>query len=259
MTIAVTRTPGPELASCELTFVGREAIDHELALAQHAEYRAALEELGAMVVTLPPLAGAPDATFVEDPALVLDDVALLTRPGAESRRVETASLAEALAPWRCVEHMQAPGTLDGGDVLRIGDVLHVGQSSRTDHAGLKHLAHLVLEHGLRVKAISVEGSLHLKTACTWLGGDRLLINPDWVDTDRLAGFRLTAVDPDEPFGANALMLGGRALLAASAARTAQRVQELGIETRSVDLSEFEKAEGGPTCLSLVFEEGSAAR
>jgi len=255
LTIALTRTPGPELANCELTYVERAAIDHGRALAQHAEYRTALAELGAEVVNLPPLAGAPDATFVEDPALVLDDVALLTRPGAESRQPETASLAEALCAWRPVEHMQAPGTLDGGDVMRIGDVLHVGQSSRTNHAGLKQLAHIVLSRGLRVKAIRVEGSLHLKTACTWLGGETLLLNPGWVDTERLAGFRFVEVDPGEPFGANALMVGGRALLAASAPRTAQRVEALGIDTRLVDLSEFEKAEGGPTCLSLLFEPG----
>lgn len=253
MTIALTRSPGPELAQCELTFVERAPIDHERALAQHADYRAALQALGAEVVNLPALDGAPDATFVEDPALVLEDIALLTRPGAESRHVESASLAEALSTWRPLEHMEAPGTLDGGDILRIGEVLYVGQTSRSDHAGLKQLAHRVLPHGLRVKAIQVEGSLHLKTACTWLGGNTLLVHRDWIDTQRLDGFEFLDIDPDEPFAANALRVGGGVLLAASAARTAQRVEALGIPVRLVELSEFEKAEGGPTCLSLLIE------
>ncbi len=253
MTIALTRSPGPELAQCELTFVERAPIEYERALEQHASYRAALKELGAEVVNLPALSGAPDATFVEDPALVLDDIALLTRPGAESRLAEGASLGEALSAWRSLEAMEAPGTLDGGDVLRIGDVLYVGQSSRTDHAGLKQLAHRVLPHGLRVKAVHVEGSLHLKTACTWLGGNTLLVNPGWVDTERLDGYELLEIDPSEPFAANVLRIGGGVVIAASAARTAERVEALGIKVIQVDLSEFEKAEGGPTCLSLLVE------
>lgn len=253
---ALTRLPGGELEHCELGFRARQPVDDALALAQHAAYRAALAELGFEVVALPPLAGRPDAVFVEDVAIALEGVAVLGRPAPASRRDEVAALEPELAARTPLVRIDPPATLEGGDVLAIEDVLYTGQSTRTNHAGLKQLAHLVLEHGYRVKAVGVDRCLHLRTGCTWLGRETLLANPAWVQTARFgAGWHLLEVDPREPFGANAVAVGGRVLFPASAPRTAERVAGAGFDVVLVDLSELEKMEGGPTCLSIRFPSG----
>jgi dimethylargininase len=260
MRIALTRDPGPSLERCALTHLARVPIDHVRALEQHRGYVACLRELGCHVVELPVLDEFPDATFVEDTALVLDEVAVITRPGAPERRGECASVAEALARYRPLVHLQAPSTLDGGDVLTIGNVLFVGQSSRTNHAGLKELAHIVLAHGYRVKAVDVRGTLHLKSACTHLGRSVLLVNRNWVSVERLAGlelagFALIEVDPSEPHAANALAIGDAVLMASEFPRTAERVARAGFDVRTTELAELHKAEAGVTCSSLIFEAG----
>lgn len=249
---ALVRPPGPELAQCELTHLARQPIDLDRAAEQHAAYCAALESLGVRVRVLPPLPGHPDACFVEDPALVLDEVAVLTRPRPASRRGEVAALEPLLAELRPLERIEGQRTLEGGDVLAIEDVLYTGLSARTDHAGMKELAHRVLEHGLRVKALHVRGALHLKTAVTWLGGEELLANPNWVDLRRAPDFRVLEVDPREPFGANVLKVGQRLLASTDAPRTLERLVARGYDVLPVDLSEFHKAEAGPTCLSLLY-------
>jgi dimethylargininase len=253
MLTAVTRTPSRDLAECELTHVRREPIDLARALDEHAAYRSALSELGVSVVNLPPLDDLPDATFIEDAAVVVGGLAVITRPGAELRRRECEPLAEVLSSVLALARLPAPGTLDGGDVLAIGDVLYVGQSTRTDHAGLKALAHLVLEHGYRVKAVSVRGALHLKTACTYLGRDTLLANPAWADMARFAGFQFIEVDPAEPFAANALRVHDALVMSSAFPRTLRRVESAGFDVRPVDISQFALAEAGVTCLSLVFD------
>jgi dimethylargininase len=249
---ALVRPPGPELARCELTHLARAPIDTERAAEQHAAYAAALESLGVRVRRLTPLAAHPDACFLEDPALVLDDVAVLARPGVLSRRGEVAALAPVLAELRPLERIEGARTLEGGDVLEIDGVLYPGLSARTDHAGMKELAHRVLGWGLRVKAVDVRGALHLKTALTWLGDDVLLANPDWVDLTRMRGFRVLAVDPREPFGANVLKVGRRLVVSAAAPRTNELLVAQGHDVLPVELSEFHKAEAGPTCLSLLY-------
>lgn len=248
---AITRLPLERLEGHELGFRPRVTVDAARAATQHAEYRAALGELGFEVLALPPLAGHPDAVFVEDVALVLEGVAVLARPACPSRRGEVAALEPELAGRARLARIEPPATLEGGDVLAVEDVLYTGQSGRTDHAGLKQLAHLVLEHGYRVKAVGVAGCLHLRTGCTWLDGETLLANPGWVQLERFGpGRRVIPVAPGEPFGANAISVGGRVLLSAAAPRTARRVSAAGFEVLLVDLSELEKMEGGPTCLSL---------
>jgi len=212
-----------------------------------------LERLGDEVVTLPALEGLADSAFVEDVALVLPEVAVATRPGAESRREEVARLQPVLQRYRDVLELDAPCTLDGGDVLIADDVLYVGQSTRTNHPGLKRLAHLLLEFGYRIKAVTVTRSLHLKTGCSRVLEGALLVNRGWVDVDRFPDFQLVDVDPREPFAANVIAHGKRVLCAASAPRTAERLAQLGLEPTLVDISEFEKAEAGLTCLSLRFD------
>lgn len=252
MATAITRSPG-DLADCELELEEREPIDGERARLQHERYRDALAAVGFDVVLLPELEGHPDAVFVEDVAIVLDDVAVLTRPGAESRHAEVDAIAAVLAEHRPLERLSAPSLLDGGDVLLAGDVLYVGQSRRTNHAGLKELAHTLLPHGYRIKAVTVAGCLHLKTGCVALDERTLLANPDWVDTTRFPGSDVLAVDPREPYGANAIVVGRDVLLSSAHVRTAERVAARGFEVRLLELSELEKAEAGPTCLSLLLE------
>jgi dimethylargininase len=251
--IALTREPTPSLARCLLTHVDRAPIDGGLALAQHERYVECLREFGCAVVELAPLDDHPDATFVEDTAIVLCDVAVITRPGAPERRGECASVAEALARHRPLVHLTAPSTLDGGDVMSVGDVLYVGLSRRTNHAGLKELAHRVLEHGYRVKAVEVPGALHLKSACTSLGRSTLLVNRAWISLERLSAFELIDVDPSEPFAANALAIEGSVLMASEFPRTAERVARAGFDVRCVELGELHKAEAGVTCSSLIFD------
>lgn len=251
---ALVRRPSQLLAGGLRTFVGPGPLDPDLARAQHEAFVGELARLGLALQWLPELPLHPDGVFVEDAALVLDEAAVLAPMGAETRRPEQESVAAALAAHRELVRLDAPCALDGGDVLRLGDVLLVGQSPRTNHAALKRLAHVVLAHGLRVKAVEVAGALHLKTALARLADDLVLANPAWVDLHRLPeDVRVVEVDPREPFAANAFARDGVVLHASAFPRTAERIAAQGLEVRPVELSEILKAEGGPTCLSIVVE------
>ena len=247
------RSPAAELERCLLTHLDRQPIDFDRALAQHAAFRACLDELGLDVSCLAALPGSADAVFVEDLALVLPQVNVICRPAAASRAGEVEPMRQDLATWRpaaATRELTADATLEGGDVLAIGDVLWVGQSTRTNHAGLKQLAHLVLEFGQRVQAVQVRGCLHLRTAVTNLGQEELLINPQWIESERLRDFAWIEVHPDEPFGANAIRVGNTIVMSASHPRTAERLARRGYQVRVVEIGEFEKAEAGVSCLCL---------
>jgi len=252
--IAMTRAVSRALERCELTHLERRAIDIELARTQHAIYEQALRDAGCDVRQLPEQPGLADSVFVEDTAVVLDEVAVLTRPGAGSRRGEIDSMAEALAPFRELRRIEAPATLDGGDVLRLDRVIHVGASSRSNADGIEQLRQLVAPFGYRVAAVPLRGCLHLKSAVTRVAPDLLLVNSDWVDARHFPGYRTLAVDPAEPFAANAILIGNTLLYSASFPGTADRLQQAGIDVRLVDMSETEKAEGAMTCCSIVFDE-----
>ena len=201
--IAMTRDVSPSLTDAEVTHMERTPISYERAVAQHEAYRALLASLGCEVISLPGDPAHPDCVFIEDTAIVLDDVAVITRPGAESRRAETTVVAEALANHRPLVRIEAPATIDGGDVLVAGQRVYVGLSSRTNEAALDQLARLT---GREVIGVRVDGALHLKTAITRVSDDTLLVNPKWVDPAAFAGWKLIETDPDEPFGANAVLL-----------------------------------------------------
>ena len=253
--VAITRMPSRSLAGCELSFVARTAIDVDLAIAQHQDYERALETLGCRVIALPALEDQPDAVFVEDVALVLDEAAVMTRPGAESRRAEGASIATVLADFRPLLRIEAPGTLDGGDVLRIGRAIFVGQSARSNAAGISQLRELLSPHGYTVQGVATRGCLHLKSAVTQVAPDTLLIQPAWVDAEIFASYRLIEVDPVEEHAANALRIGDSAVIHPDCfPRTQQRLCHAGIKVIGVDVSELQKAEGAVTCCSLVFSE-----
>jgi len=242
----------PTLADCELTFVEREPIDLDRAVAQHAAYAALLRSLGLEVLELPADPALPDCCFVEDVAVVLDEVALLAMPGAPSRRGEVRAVEEALARFRPLERTRLPATLEGGDVLRVGRRLFVGRSERTNEAGIARLAAVAEPLGYRVVPVTVTGCLHLKSAVTALDDERLLANPAWLDPSPLAGLGVVAVDPDEPGAANVLRVGGAVVAHPGFPRTIDRLAALGYAVRTLDVSEFVKAEAALTCKSLLF-------
>ena len=249
-TLAIVRSPGPGLAECELTHLERARIDAALAAEQHAAYARVLGELGLEVMTLEPLDGFPDACFVEDPAIALPDRAVLTRPGAVSRRGEVAALGRVLEELVPVEQVEA-GSLDGGDVLQLPDRILVGLSTRTDRAGIEALGRIARRP---VFGVPVRGALHLKTVMSWLGRDRVLVEPSALDLDveGLHGLQVVEADRDEPAGANVLKVGDELVVSEAAPRTADQLQAMGLSLHPVDISEFHKAEAGLTCLSLLI-------
>jgi len=254
--VAITREVSPAIGDCELTHLERTPIDVDVARAQHAAYEAALAHLGCRIERLPAEPDLPDSVFVEDAAVVLDDVAILTRPGAESRRGERPTIERALAPYRDVVAIEAPGIVDGGDVLVTGRDVWIGLTTRSDRHAIEQFQDAVANHGYRVHAIEVTGCLHLKSAVTVAGDDLLLANPNRVDVDRFDGQRCIAVDPTEPDGANVVRIGGSVLAAAAFPQTAERLADAGLDVHLVDASELARAEGALTCCSLLFDERS---
>ena len=249
---AIVRQPGSDLSACELSYQQREPVDAQRLASQHAAYVAALRSAGLNVIILPALADFPDGVYVEDVAIVLDEVAILTRPGALSRRGEVEPMAEVLEPLRTCISMQEPSTLDGGDVCLHDGVLYVGQGARTNHAGLKELAHLVLEHGYRVKAVEVGDCLHLKSALSSLPDGRILVNRDWLNLSRVEHSGIIEAHPSEPCGANVLAVGEHLICSSAYPRTNERLSEEGFDLMEVDLSEVHKMEAAVTCPSLIL-------
>jgi dimethylargininase len=252
MLTAITRPPSEAIERCELTYLDREPIDVARAVAEHDAYVAVLRELAVHVIELAAEPDLPDATFVEDAAIVLDEVAVITRPGAASRQPEVASVAAALEPYRTLRFLQAPATLDGGDVLRIGRTLYVGSGGRSNAAGIAQLADLLAPYSYTVHSARFEGCLHLKSAVTSIGHDLLLANAAWVDTSQFEGCQAVAVPADELHAANALTVAGVTLLPAGYPHTQALLEAHGFTVRPVDISELEKAEAGVTCSSLLF-------
>ena len=251
--IALTRDISPHIERCVLTHVARVPIDVGRALAQHRAYEEALRAIGCEVRRLPHEPDLPDAVFVEDTAVIFEDLAVVTRPGAASRRGEVASVAETLGSYRRLRTIEAPATLDGGDVLVVGKAVFVGLSTRTNEEGARQLQAAVAPHGYSVRSLTVRSCLHLKTAVTRVAPAGLLLNPAWVDARAFSAFERIEVHPEEPWAANALAVGESVLYAAAFPRTRERLIARGLDVRNVDLSELAKAEGGVTCCSLVLE------
>jgi dimethylargininase len=252
MLLALTRAVPPSIVDCELTHLTREPIDVPRAELQHHAYEALLERLGCKVERLPETPELPDSVFVEDTAVVLDDVAVIARPGATSRRAETESVAAALGEHRSMRCIETPATLDGGDVLRLGQRVFVGLSKRTNRDGVQQLAALLSPFGYDVVGLDVRGALHLKSAVTAVADDTVVINPDWCDAGHFRSFRRIEVHPAEPFGANALPVDDVLVYSAAAPRTRERLQKAGFAVETIDVSELAKAEAGVTCCSLIF-------
>ena len=253
MLIAVTRAVSPTIADCELTHVAREPIDLAKAAADHAVYEETLRSLGATVVHASPEPALPDAVFVEDTALVFKETAVLTRPGAPTRRREIESMAKVLSAYRPLLAIQAPGTLDGGDVMAVGRKIYVGLSSRSNREGIAQLETLLAEWDYEVIPVPVRGCLHLKSAVTQVADHLLLINDHWVSPECFGSLETMTVAPAEPDGANALLIESAVIYPMHHPETAERLDRAGVRVVAVPCTELAKAEGGVTCCSVVFE------
>ncbi|MEV6401100.1 dimethylargininase [Streptomyces sp. NPDC051907] len=250
---ALIRRPSPRLAEGLVTHLERTEIDVDLALQQWETYAETLREHGWETVETEPADDCPDSVFVEDTVVMYRNVALIARPGAESRRPETAAVEETLAALGCsVNWVWEPGTLDGGDVLKVGDTIYVGRGGRTNAAGVQQLRAAFEPLGARVVAVPVSKVLHLKSAVTALPDSTVIGYEPLVDAPSV--FPRFLPVPEEP-GSHVVLLGeGKLLMAASAPKTAEIFTDLGYQPVSVDISEFEKLEGCVTCLSVRLRD-----
>ena len=252
-TIAITRGVSATIDACELTHVTRTPIDVARAREQHAAYESAVASLGIEVRRIPADDRYPDAVFIEDTAIVLDELAVITRPGAESRRGEVDAVAAVLADYRTLVRIEAPATIDGGDVLQLDHVLYVGRTLRTNDDGIAQLREFIAPYGYRVVGVEVDGCLHLKSAVTRVRADALLLNPRWMSPAIFDGWRIIDVDDAEPAAANALRIGERVIYPEELPRTRRKLEAEGIEVIAVPAGELAKAEGGVTCCSLIVQ------
>ncbi|HKM79968.1 MAG TPA: arginine deiminase-related protein [Candidatus Acidoferrum sp.] len=253
MLTAITREVSSSLPNCELTFILRQLIDLAKARAQHHAYEGLLRKLGARVISLPEEPDLPDSMFVEDPAIVFDELAVICSLGAEIRRKEAPSLAAALERYRKLAFVKLPGLLEGGDVLRVGKRIFVGLTRRTNAVGVRQLAVIVSQFGYDLTAVPVEGCLHLKSAVTCLGRNTLLGNRAWFQWSRMDGFEWVDVDAAEPHAGNALAIGDTVVFPVSFPRTKERIESRGFHVTTIEIGELQKAESGLTCSSLLFD------
>jgi dimethylargininase len=249
---AITRPVSRSIQDCELTHLDRCEIRYELAQSQHEDYVAALQGLGVAIIEIDPLHEHADAVFVEDIIVVLDEIAVLTRPGAESRRGEVDSIIAAIEPHRELVRIDPPGTLEGGDVCVAERTVFVGESTRTNREGFDQLKVALSPHGYHVVSVPVPGALHLKTAATYLGEGQMLANPAWLDVSHFTGMNIIEVHPDEPMAGNAIRIGDSLLFSSQFPHTAGRLEARGFKLVLVDSTELAKAEGSLTCKSVVF-------
>jgi dimethylargininase len=255
---AITRQVSASINNCELSFHARQPIDVAKAMAQHKAYEDCLAGLGVRIVSLPAEPELPDAVFVEDPAVVVDEVAVISIMGAPSRRPEASSLAEALSHYRPIKFLVEPATLDGGDVLRAGRFIFVGLSQRTNQEGIAQLSDMFRVYDYQVQSVEVRGCLHLKSACSYIGNDTVLVNRSLIDAERFRGFELVDVPDEEPAAANALLVQDVVIIPASFPKTRALLEQRGFRVQTIDLSELQKAEAGVTCTSLIFNHEAMA-
>ena len=248
----VTHLVSPTLQACELTFVESETIDLGKAINEHENYCRMLEECGAHVIRLDENMSLPDSVFVEDPIIVFDEIAVLTSMGVKSRRKEGDALAAYFRQYRKLKQISLPAKIEGGDVLKVGRRVFVGDSPRTNSRGIKALKGIIEPFGYETIAVKVRGCLHLKTGCTALDKETVLINPGWVDSTPFEDFRIIETPPEEPFGANVLPIHDTICMNKAFPETIGLVSSLGYEVASTDVSEFVKAEAGLTCMSVPF-------
>jgi dimethylargininase len=250
---ALTHKVSPGIAECQLTFIDRLPIDLELAVRQHDDYCAVLSRLGVVVHRLSENESYPDSCFVEDTAIVVEELAIICSMGISSRRGETRLIQRELAEYREIAHISLPAMIEGGDVLRIGKNVFAGQSSRTNLQGIEELARILKPFGYRVVPVMTKGSLHLKSACTAIDDETLFVNPDWIELDAFKGFNLVHTPANEPWSANVLRVGTTVCVQAGFPGAAKLIERVAERVEIVDISELRKAEAGLTCSSIIFE------
>ncbi len=248
---AIVRMPSPTVAQ-GITSSDLGPADYATMLQQHLSYTAVLRSLGLKIIKLPSLPDFPDAHFVEDVAVITTEVAVITRPGAEQRRGETEHIRAALAEHRPLAEIKEPGTLDGGDVLRIDRTFYVGISGRTNEAGVQQLQAILSEFGYEVVPVPLEAGLHLKSDVNYIGRNTLLLTERWVDNALFAGYEQIVVPAAETYAANTLLVNGRLLTPMGFQETHAALREAGFDILEISISEAEKMDGGLSCLSLRF-------
>jgi dimethylargininase len=253
MRLAITRDVSPRFNECEITHIDRTPIDVDIAQSQHHGYVQALKELGYAVLELPAEPDLPDSVFVEDTAVILPDAALITNPGADSRRPETESIIQALRIYRELVFIESPGSVDGGDVLVLGKNIYVGLSTRSNQSAINQMNEKLGKYGYKTQGVEMHDCLHLKTAVTRVDDKTLLINRKWVDVEHFEGFDLIDVDPSEPFAANCLPVGDAIIFPVAFPKTSATLSARGYKIKPVVVDELAKAEGAVTCCSLILE------
>jgi dimethylargininase len=253
MPLAVTREVSPRFNECEITHIERTPIDVDIARSQHRSYVNTLKQLGCAVLELPAEADLPDSVFVEDTAFILPEAAVITRPGADSRKPETESIAQALSPLTKLLFLREPATLDGGDVLVVGRRIFIGISTRSNDEAIDQLRDLLREYGYSVTGVPLHDCLHLESAVTRVDASTLLINKNWVDTTFFADYNLIEVDPSEPHAANSLPIGDSIIFPTAFPKTRAKLEERGYKVIPVEVDELAKAEGAVTCCSLILD------
>lgn len=254
-TKAIVRPPGQNFAS-GLTSVDLGKPDLKLALQQHAAYCRVLESCGLQLTTLPPDEQHPDSTFVEDTAIFTERGVVVTRPGAESRRGETKEIESLINnQFPAARAIAEPGTLDGGDVCEAGNHFFIGISHRTNEAGATQLGRILASFGYTYSLIDIRGLsniLHLKSGVAWLGENRLVIIEALSTAREFSDYELVHVNSAEEYAANCLYINGRVLIATGFPNLKRQLEDLNYPTINLEMSEFQKMDGGPSCLSLRF-------
>lgn len=248
---AIVREPGPNCAS-GLTTSALGPPDYELLRAQHRQYVNTLSELGLQVEVLPAEPDYPDAYFVEDPAIVTPEVAIITVPGAPARQGEQHSIAQALARHRPLAHIQPPGNVEGGDVLMVGRHFFIGLSERTNEDGAGQLGQILAQHGYTCETIAVGPGLHLKSGINIVAPDTLLLTEEFAGRPAFDGYQHIVLDEEEAYASNTLYINGTLIVPAGFPSTRAKLETLGHPIIELDVSEVQKMDGGLTCMSLRF-------
>lgn len=250
-TKAMTRLPGENFAE-GITSAGLGLPDYGLALRQHAAYRDALEKCGLEIVLLESDPVFPDAPFVEDTAVITEKTAIVTRPGDRRRLGEEVSIARVLSGYMELSMIESPGTVDGGDIIRVDDHFYIGLSGRTNREGAVQLASILSRNGYSSSTVDVRKSLHLKSGVNYMGSGLMIVQEKLKDLEFLRGFDLITVGHEESYAANCLPVNGTVLVPAGFPLTAASIVSAGFEIIELEMSEFMKMDGGLTCLSLRF-------
>lgn len=249
---AIVRKPGPNLVS-GITTADLGEPDYHKAVLQHTRYVDALRDLGLKVILLEADDRFPDSVFVEDVAVCVDDLGVITRPGADSRRGEIALIEEVIhTNFDHAEHIKAPATLEGGDVMMVGDIFYVGLSERTNKEGIVQLRGIMKKYGYTVIEVPMKDLLHLKTGMSYLEHNTLLITAEMSEIDLFSSFDKIVVHPQEAYAANCIWINGTVLMPADYPITRQKIETAGYDIIEIEMTEFEKLDGGLSCLSLRF-------